>query len=282
MRYDAVFFDLYGTLVDIRTDESCDAAWRALSDALRDARGDGRFDDLDALRRAFDAAAAPIRAAATAAHGEWAEPDLLPAYAALLDDGASPVESGVAPSPDVAPPSRASSSTATIASSLPPTHTMTSSHTLAVAHTLAWTFRRASTRLLHTYAGAIELLHTLRSNGLRVVLVSNAQSCYTRPELDLLGLIDFDRIVISSEEGMRKPSPELFRRALAREGLQPSQVVMIGNDERSDILGARSAGIDGIYLRTAISPADDPAVSTYAVRSFAGADYAGILRFFGV
>ncbi|KAB8288435.1 haloacid dehalogenase-like hydrolase [Bifidobacterium ramosum] len=291
MRYDAVFFDLYGTLVDIRTDESCDTAWRALSDALREARGDGRFDDdLGALRQAFDAAAAPIRVAATAAHGEWAEPDLLPAYAALLDDPvSSPValsvtsSSDVALSSDTAPPSQPSSSTTTIASPLPPTHTMASSRTLAVAHTLAWTFRRASTQLLHTYAGAIELLHTLRSRGLRVVLVSNAQACYTRPELDLLGLADaFDRIVISSEEGVRKPSPELFRRAMEREGLQPSQVVMIGNDERSDILGARSAGIDGIYLRTAISPADDPAVSEHAVRSFAGADYAGILRFLGL
>ena len=29
-KYEVVFFDLYGTLIDIRTDEQCDAAWQAL------------------------------------------------------------------------------------------------------------------------------------------------------------------------------------------------------------------------------------------------------------
>lgn len=36
-RYDAVFFDLYGTLIDIRTDEWSQAAWEALRVALNDA-----------------------------------------------------------------------------------------------------------------------------------------------------------------------------------------------------------------------------------------------------
>ena len=31
-KYEVVFFDLYGTLIDIRTDEQCDAAWQALYD----------------------------------------------------------------------------------------------------------------------------------------------------------------------------------------------------------------------------------------------------------
>ena len=29
-KYEVVFFDLYGTLIDIRTDEQCDAAWQRL------------------------------------------------------------------------------------------------------------------------------------------------------------------------------------------------------------------------------------------------------------
>ena len=50
-------------------------------------------------------------------------------------------------------------------------------------------------------------------------------------------------------------------------------------DEQNDIVGARTAGIDGVYFRTEISPADDPETSSYAVRSFTGADYEGLLDY---
>ncbi|OZG63728.1 haloacid dehalogenase-like hydrolase [Bifidobacterium hapali] len=263
-RYDAVLFDLYGTLVDIRTDESAGAAWDALRGALVEAGcGWYRDRDDDQLRSAFESAAAPVRRRAAELHGRWAEPDLLPAYETLLtQDAFAPFErfepfasSAPVPSADVADRAAAA----------------------------AWAFRRGSTSLLRLYPGVPQLLGDLHRAGLRVVLVSNAQACYTRPELDLLGVADaFDHVLISSEEGVRKPSPEIFLRALDREGLQPDRAVMVGNDERSDILGARSAGIDGIYLRTEISPSDDPDVSQHAVQSFAGADYAGILRFLGV
>lgn len=33
-RYEVVFFDLYGTLIDIRTDEQSEAAWQALYDCV--------------------------------------------------------------------------------------------------------------------------------------------------------------------------------------------------------------------------------------------------------
>lgn len=241
-RYDAVFFDLYGTLVDIRTDESSDAAWEALRKALT-AQCGVSYPDTESLRSRFGELATLIRAASFARHGEWAEPDLLPVYRGLAHDSGD--DQG--------------------------------------ARALAWSFRRASTSLLRLYPGASELLARLRAAGLRIVLVSNAQSCYTRPELDLLGLAAaFDRIVISSEAGVRKPSPELFRRALEAGQLDPSRVVMVGNDERADVLGARAAGMDGVYLRTAISPPDDPAVSAHAVCSLAGPDYASLMRYLGI
>ena len=257
-RYDAVFFDLYGTLVDVRTDEDAPAAWHALRRALA-VRGVDYVNERVLYTR-FETLAALLRLAAVRSRGRWAEPDLLPAFAGLLraDVGAGGDAVGVA-----------GVAGTDVADGIP-----------EAAADLAWTFRRASTSLLRTYPGAVDLLASLRATGLRTVLVSNAQSCYTRPELTLLGLDRaLDRIVISSEEGIRKPSPDFFRIALEREGLDPSRVLMVGNDERCDIIGARSAGIDGAYLRTAISPADDPAASDAAVASFDGADYDGLLKY---
>ena len=124
------------------------------------------------------------------------------------------------------------------------------------------------------------MLRLLKRQGVRIVLLSNAQSCYTRPELTVLGLDDvFDDVLISSEEHVRKPGREFFAHALARQGVTPDRAVMVGNDEDCDILGARSAGIDGIYLRTGISPYTDPMESSAAVLSLKGADYEGLVRF---
>ncbi|WP_236691738.1 HAD family hydrolase [Bifidobacterium aesculapii] len=268
LRYGTVCFDLYGTLVDIRTDETSDAAWDALREALaRDC--DVTFPHAAALRERFTTLAAPLRARAVATYGECADPDLLPVYAALAA-GAS-----------------AASDATVYAATGDASGAAPDSALGREARHLAWAFRRASTSLLRLYPGAADTLSVLRRAGARVVLVSNAQSAYTCPELDLLGLTPlFDHIVISSEEGVRKPSPALYRIAMARAGAEASRMVMVGNDERSDIIGARAAGIDGIYMRTAISPPGAPRTSTHAVRSLDGSpdapDYAGLLDYLGV
>ena len=50
-KYEVVFFDLYGTLIDIRTDEQCDAAWQALYDAACELGA--QYDSVEALRERF-------------------------------------------------------------------------------------------------------------------------------------------------------------------------------------------------------------------------------------
>ncbi len=64
------------------------------------------------------------------------------------------------------------------------------------------------------------------------------------------GLQDYlTHIVISDEIGVTKPRPEIFRIALERNGVRPEDAVMIGDSYSSDIQGARSAGIDQIWIR---------------------------------
>ena len=43
--------------------------------------------------------------------------------------------------------------------------------------------------------------------------------------------------------GWEKPSPSIFEEAVKRLGLEPHEVVHIGDDKRNDILGASDAGI---------------------------------------
>ena len=54
-------------------------------------------------------------------------------------------------------------------------------------------------------------------------------------------------LVISQEVGVSKPDPGIFRHALDAHGLQPHEVIMIGDSPTSDILGANNAGIDACW-----------------------------------
>lgn len=238
-QYKAVFFDLYGTLIDIRTDEESVRAWNALYEAFRDAGAE--YASADGVRRAFDEGLA--QAMEGHESDRWYEPDYIPVYQRMLADR------GVAADE-------------------------------RMARDMGRVFRRASTNLIRLYPGAMAMLGRLHDAGVRTVLVSNAQSCFTRPELALLGLDKaLDDVLISSEEGVRKPGAELFERALRREGLAADQAVMVGNDATSDIGGASSAGIDGIYFNTEISPSDDAVTCNRAVLSCRGADYDAMLEF---
>ena len=144
--------------------------------------------------------------------------------------------------------------------------------------------RHAATSMLAivptSISGVISYAHNGNVDWVAAALLSNAQSCYARAELEMTGLAGvLDDVIISSEEKIRKPARDLYMLALDREFVTAKHALMVGNDEQNDIVGARTAGIDGVYFRTEISPADDPETSSYAVRSFTGADYEGLLDY---
>ena len=217
----AFLLDLYGTLVDIHTDENQPSLWKRMAGFVlsRGADWEGK-----ALRRAYlEGLRQEEERLRLRDRGlPWAqgEIDLALVFARLY------TEKGV----------RADAA--------------------LIAET-ALAFRKASTRL-RLYAGAKELLAALGQRG-RVILLSNAQSLFTRPELEMLGLTDcFDSIYLSSEAGFKKPDPRFYRLALDREGLKPKDCLMIGNDPICDGEGPRSVGIPAYVIRSGISPRGIP------------------------
>lgn len=59
---------------------------------------------------------------------------------------------------------------------------------------------------------------------------------------------EFDLIIISSEEGIRKPEAELYRLALSRLDVRPDEALFI-DDEQRYIDGARALGMHAIQFR---------------------------------
>ena len=71
-----------------------------------------------------------------------------------------------------------------------------------------------------------------------------------RALLQQTGLADrLDPILISEEEGLRKPHPTLFRRMLDRARAAAESSVFVGDTPRDDIRGALECGIAAIWIK---------------------------------
>lgn len=120
--------------------------------------------------------------------------------------------------------------------------------------TTASFFRCTSTVKLELYPGVIDLLETLKQKGKRIYLVSNAQHDFTMPEIIALGLDKyFDYMLISSDVFCAKPDPHIYEILFERFNLKKSESVMIGNDCYSDIESAYEFGIKSLYIDQEIS-----------------------------
>lgn len=138
-------------------------------------------------------------------------------------------------------------------------------NTEALAFSAAQLFRICSIEYLRLYPGVVEALTQLRRDGYRLWLLSNAQQVFTAYEMRSLGMDGlFDGVYLSSDFLCRKPDTRFLGALLQEHDLRPENCLMIGNDRDTDILGARQLGLATLYLHTPLTPreqtAADPAL----------------------
>jgi putative hydrolase of the HAD superfamily len=91
-------------------------------------------------------------------------------------------------------------------------------------------------------------LDRLRRAGLRLAIVSNANGTL-HGHMDRLGLAPYFEVMIDShQEGVEKPDPAIFERALARAGARPETTLHLGDLYYVDVVGARAAGLGACLL----------------------------------
>lgn len=99
------------------------------------------------------------------------------------------------------------------------------------------------------YPDVLPTLADLRERGYTLGVISDWESALIGKVLLPLGVgryIDF--MVVSGVQREAKPGSGLYREALARAGVKAHQAVHVGDNYITDVLGARSAGIEGILL----------------------------------
>jgi putative hydrolase of the HAD superfamily len=95
---------------------------------------------------------------------------------------------------------------------------------------------------------AMEVLTSLRERGAVMALISNGFKEVQYRKLKNSGIDRFfDAILISEEQGVNKPSPIIFKRALKAIKGTKKHAIMVGDDFTNDIEGAMIFGIDQFY-----------------------------------
>jgi FMN phosphatase YigB (HAD superfamily) len=101
--------------------------------------------------------------------------------------------------------------------------------------------------------GALAALETLAKSGVRRALICDTgftPGRVVRKLLDRVGLLEHLEVTVFSDETrVPKPHPKAFRSALDGLGVTPSGAVHVGDLRRSDIAGARGAGMGSVRLR---------------------------------
>ena len=97
--------------------------------------------------------------------------------------------------------------------------------------------------------GAYHLLDYLKGKGYPLYMASNGFTEVQSRKLTCVGMTDyFDGIILSEAVGANKPSPLFFEYALKQTGHEAKDVIMIGDNYNTDIVGAMLSGIDQIYF----------------------------------
>lgn len=248
MKYTELIFDLYGTLVDIHTDENA-AVWEKT--ALYFGYHGAKYTGAE-LKAAFDEAMASRKAKAGQSYECFPDIPAEGVMAELFE------RAGV------------------------------KENAASLGFNAAQLFRVCSTDYIRLYPFVTEALMLFRKKGCRLWLLSNAQRSFTEYELRHLGIYGlFDGVYISSDYGCRKPDRRFFDALIKGQGLREARCLMIGNDRETDIRGAEAAGLATLYMHTNItppgqapaSPALHPALAGKAGRyEYEGSDWQELCR----
>lgn len=108
-------------------------------------------------------------------------------------------------------------------------------------------YREAYERNWELFPDVIDTLEALR--GFRLGVITNGGSAQQRQKLEGVGVLDrFAAVVASEDEGVAKPHPGIFEVACRAVDAPPSACVHVGDRLAVDAIGARDAGLKGVWI----------------------------------
>lgn len=97
----------------------------------------------------------------------------------------------------------------------------------------------------------VEILDELRSRPVHLYALSNFSGELFRQVRHRFEFVEwFDGLVISGDEGIIKPDPQIYRLLIDRYDLQPARTVFV-DDRQENVRGAAAAGLVGLRFTSA-------------------------------
>ena len=120
----------------------------------------------------------------------------------------------------------------------------------ALAEEMAELYVGTSPYQTQLFPGTKEVLTELEKD-FELHIITNGFKEIQHIKLENSGILHhFDVIVCSEDIGKNKPAPEIFHHAMERAGTIASESLMIGDNYKTDIVGATRAGIPAILFDT--------------------------------
>ncbi|MED4390441.1 MULTISPECIES: HAD family hydrolase [Priestia] len=96
------------------------------------------------------------------------------------------------------------------------------------------------------------VLKELKKKGLLLGMITNGFTDFQWMNIKALRIDHyFDTILVSEQEGIKKPHKDIFLRALKALDVSAEESVYIGDHPENDVLGARGAGIHAVWKKDA-------------------------------
>ncbi len=97
----------------------------------------------------------------------------------------------------------------------------------------------------------LPLLERLRERGYKLGIITNGEVYIQRAKLDRLDFYEyFDLVYLCEEHDLRKPMPEPFLEAARLVGAESHECLYVGDHPRNDVLGAKGAGFETVWVAT--------------------------------
>ena len=96
---------------------------------------------------------------------------------------------------------------------------------------------------------ALACLDALAARGIRLGIITNGELDFQTDKLTAVALAErMEHVIASGDVGVAKPDPRIFEVAVQRFGVTPDRAAYVGDRLHTDAIGARDAGLLGIWL----------------------------------
>lgn len=96
----------------------------------------------------------------------------------------------------------------------------------------------------------IKMLEELRSKNLILGMITNGKGHFQIDNIRALGIEKyFETLLVSEWEGIKKPDPQLFKRAMDQLNVLPNESIYVGDHPEYDIKAAQNVGMKAIWKK---------------------------------